>query len=213
MDEILLGDAYELIKAVPDKSIDLIVTDPPYSFGTGGLGTGIMKGRDMSGSSYSEIRGKRLDSSIDFQAMLPELVRVMRKPNIYVWCNKEQIYDYLTYFKGLGCNFEVLIWAKTNPPPFLGAHYLKDKEYCLYFWKGVKIHCTYERGKTVWVTEVNSSDKKRYHHPTIKPFGIISDLIENSSSPGGGSYWIRSQALARHAPLRRHWGGITWALR
>ena len=27
---IYLGDAYELIKQIPDKSIDLILTDPPY---------------------------------------------------------------------------------------------------------------------------------------------------------------------------------------
>ena len=28
MNEIILGDAYKLIKDVPDKSVDLIVTDP-----------------------------------------------------------------------------------------------------------------------------------------------------------------------------------------
>ena len=29
IDEMLLGDAYELIKQLPDKSADLIVTDSP----------------------------------------------------------------------------------------------------------------------------------------------------------------------------------------
>ena len=33
INQIYLGDAYELIKQVPDKSVDLIVTDPPYEFG------------------------------------------------------------------------------------------------------------------------------------------------------------------------------------
>lgn len=33
---IQLGDSYELIKQIPDKSIDLIVIDPPYNFSTGG---------------------------------------------------------------------------------------------------------------------------------------------------------------------------------
>lgn len=33
LDEIINGDAYELIKNIPDKSVDLIVTDPPYEFG------------------------------------------------------------------------------------------------------------------------------------------------------------------------------------
>lgn len=36
LDKIYLGDAYELIKKIPDKSIDLIVTDPPYQFTSGG---------------------------------------------------------------------------------------------------------------------------------------------------------------------------------
>lgn len=31
--KIYLGDAYELIKQVPSKSVDLIVTDPPYEIG------------------------------------------------------------------------------------------------------------------------------------------------------------------------------------
>lgn len=30
LNKITLGDCYELIKELPDKSVDLIVTDPPY---------------------------------------------------------------------------------------------------------------------------------------------------------------------------------------
>ena len=30
IDKIICGDAYELIKNIPDKSIDCIITDPPY---------------------------------------------------------------------------------------------------------------------------------------------------------------------------------------
>ena len=32
LDKIYLGDAYELIKQIPDKSVDCIITDPPYEF-------------------------------------------------------------------------------------------------------------------------------------------------------------------------------------
>ena len=32
---IQLGDCYELIKNIPDKSIDLIIIDPPYEYTTG----------------------------------------------------------------------------------------------------------------------------------------------------------------------------------
>ena len=30
LNKITCGDSYELIKGIPDKSIDLIITDPPY---------------------------------------------------------------------------------------------------------------------------------------------------------------------------------------
>ena len=38
LNKITCGDAYELIKQLPDKSIDLIVTDPPYDLEVGGGG-------------------------------------------------------------------------------------------------------------------------------------------------------------------------------
>ena len=31
VNNIYLGSAYELIKELPDKSVDLIITDPPYN--------------------------------------------------------------------------------------------------------------------------------------------------------------------------------------
>lgn len=43
---IQLGDCYELIKTIPDKSIDLILTDPPYEFHCGSAhNSGIFKNR------------------------------------------------------------------------------------------------------------------------------------------------------------------------
>ena len=184
--KIYLGDCNELIKEVPSDSVDLCVIDPPYEFGTGGIGTGIFKGRKTENDTYREIHKNGLGEGIDAEAILLELVRVLKKINIYIWCNKEQIFDYLNFFvKERGCNFEIIVWAKTNPPPFLGGHYLKDKEYCLYFWeKGVKVHPTYETGRTVYTSSLNVLDKTDYGHPTIKDLGIIENLIKNSSEEG-----------------------------
>lgn len=36
LNKITLGDSYKLIKELPDKSVDLIVTDPPYEMETRG---------------------------------------------------------------------------------------------------------------------------------------------------------------------------------
>jgi DNA modification methylase len=91
------------------------------------------------------------------------------------------------FIKEHKCNFEIIIWAKTNPAPFLNGHYLKDKEYCLYFWEqGVKVKPTFETGKTVYVTNTNTYDKSKYIHPTIKPLEIIKNLIKNSCDLEGG---------------------------
>lgn len=80
----------------------------------------------------------------------------------------------------------MIIWAKDNPLPFTNGHYLKEKEYCLYFWKkGVNLNGTYETMKTVYTTNLNMKDKKDFGHPTIKPLDIVENLIKNSTSRGG----------------------------
>lgn len=185
INKIYCGNAYELIKQMQDKSVDLIVTDPPYKIeGLRSNGHGILAKR--GGYDYErEMLESGLGNGIDL-SILDELVRVMKKINIYIWCNKEQIYDYLTYFvKERKCNWEMIIWAKDNPPPFLNGHYLKDKEYCLYFWeKGIKVKPTFKTGKTVYLSKTNVSDKNNFGHPTIKDIEIIENLISNSC--GGG---------------------------
>ena len=212
-DEIVQGDAYELIKQVPDKSVDLIVTDPPYQIEGVHQGTGVLRYRKMGYVDQLMQDGSRIVNGID-NSILDEMCRVMKRINVYLWCNKEQIANYLDYFvTKRGCNFEFIIWCKQNPPPFYGTHYLKDKEYCLYFWEtGVKLDIpTFDRGRTVFVTNVNREDKERYVHPTIKPLDIVSRLIENSSAPGGVIFdpFVGSGTTCAAARmLGRHWLGF-----
>ena len=181
---IQLGDCYELIKKIPDKSIDLIITDPPYEIGKSGM-TGIFKYRNNTGHKYYDsIMEKGLDKGIDLN-ILDEFVRVSKYIYIYIWCNKDQIYDYMTYFvKEKKCNFEMIIWGKTDPTPFTCGHYLKDKEYCLLFWeKGCHLKGTFETMKTIYMSIKNKADGKKYGHPTIKPLNITKNLIINSTKP------------------------------
>lgn len=90
---------------------------------------------------------------------------------------------YFDYFvKNLECNFEILIWNKTNPLPTYHNTYLSDKEYCLYFKK--KGYCNpqnYEDARTVFLSSTNIKDKRKYGHPTIKPLDFIRKIIRNSS--------------------------------
>lgn len=177
---IYCGDCYELIKEMPNKSVDLILTDPPYDI-QGIHGSGILK-QGSNRDTYDKIAVGGLDKGIDLK-ILDDFVRVMKKINIYIWCNKEQIYDYMTYFvKERKCSFEILVWCKEDSIPFCGTHYLCDKEYCLYFWEtGAPVYIPYERAKTYYISKRNTADKKDYGHPTCKLVDLLETLIKNST--------------------------------
>lgn len=180
VDKIYKGNCYELIKDLPDDFVDLIITDPPYQFNSM-RGGGIMKNPHNQQFS-KEITENKLDKGVDAE-LFNEWIRVMKKINIYIWCNKEQIIEYLDFFvKEKKCNYEILIWHKTDPIAFCGTHYLIDKEYCLYFWEtGAKVHISFDKGSTVFHETKNVSDKKMYGHPTIKPIHFIENMVVNSS--------------------------------
>lgn len=109
----------------------------------------------------------------------------MKKINIYIWCNKNQIRQYVDYFEDLGCTTDLLTWHKTNPVPTCNNKYLSDTEYLLYFRKdGVPMYGTYQTKKKYYVTPTNKKDKELYNHPTIKPLEIITNLVLNSSQKG-----------------------------
>ena len=178
LNNIYCEDSYKAIKEIPDKSIDLIVTDPPYELETEGS-----KENNIS-KTFANCNNelKAISNGIDI-SILDEFMRVMKKPNIYLWCNKKQIPMYLDYFVTKhNCSFEIMVWCKTNPTPLCGGNYLIDKEFCLYFRKGVKLNTTFDTAFTYWVEKKNKLDKNSFEHPTIKPLHIIKDLIKNSSN-------------------------------
>ena len=177
--KLLCGDCLELLKDIPDKSIDLVVIDPPYEFAQHG-GGGAFGSRKRE--YHNELEADTLTKGFD-TAVLDELVRVMRKVNIYIWCNKEQIKQYLEYFEG--CNMDLLTWHKTNPVPTCNNKYLSDTEYLLFFReKGVKVYGSYQTKRKFYVTQTNKKDKDKYKHPTVKPVEIMENIITNSSQEG-----------------------------
>lgn len=179
--EIYLGDSYELIKQIDDKSIDLIMIDPPYQI----EGKSHPTDSDISKSIAKlsqELEENEICDGIKPE-ILDEFMRIMKFPNIYIWCNKKQIPMYLEYFVlKHKCKFELIVWNKSNAMPLYNNKYLNDVEYCLYFRNGG--YCnpeTYEEAKTVYITNINKRDKDMFLHPTIKPLRIIQTLVKNST--------------------------------
>lgn len=181
---LLQGNSYELIKTIPDNSIDLIVTDPPYLIESTNAGSNSALSKSIQKMNDQLAEGVLTDGITN--NILEEFVRVMKKINIYIWCNHKQIIQYLDFFvKKYNCKFDILIWNKSNATPLFNNKYLTDKEYCLYFRRGGYCNpSSYDAAKTVYYQPINAKDKTRYEHPTIKPLNIIENLIKNSSKEG-----------------------------
>lgn len=178
---IQLGDCYELIKNIPDKSIDLVYIDIPYLMAKGGYGSSEISTRlKKRNDSIEEIR-----NGIDY-SIFDELCRVMKNIYIYIWCSKNQILDIMKYFiDGKKCIYELLVWCKTNPSPTGNNMYLPDVEYCLMFREPskTKLNDGYELKSRFHVSSANKKDKDLFKHPTIKPLELVKRHILHSTQP------------------------------
>lgn len=207
IDKIYLGDAYKLIKEIPDNSVDLIIIDPPYEFDSGeGGGTFGTANRSyhkeylslyhktektketerlrISANKVKQRKSLRLLSHGFKLALLNDLDKIMKKTNIYIWCSKKQLSKLLVYYEKKECAIDVLTWHKTNPTPTINNTYANDTEYLVFAReKGVKVYGNYETKRKYYVTPANVADKKAFKHPTIKPINIIKNLIINSTQP------------------------------
>ena len=177
--EILYGDAYKLIKEIPNKSVDLIYTDVPYLYKNGGGGNSEISKRIIAKNQSI----KDISNGIDY-SILDEFKRVLKKLNLFIWCSKMQIIDILNYFADY--NFEILVWCKTNPQPSTNNVWLPDVEYCLYFReKGVRLNDGYDLKSKWYLGAINQRDKKLYNHPTIKPLDLVERHIKETTQVGG----------------------------
>lgn len=107
MIELYQGDCLELMKNIPDNSVDLLLTDPPYVLNTKGGGT-VNKIMKLS-ESLADVEKTKIINGYDIELFGQEFLRVMKEINAYFWCNKAQIYDYLKFYVGqLKCKFDII---------------------------------------------------------------------------------------------------------
>ena len=180
------GDCLEVLKDIPDNSVDLIATDPPYLIPAINGGGSVNTIKKLN-QSLQDLKKVDITKGYDIELFGSEFNRVMKEINIYFWCNKLQIPQYLEFYVGKHkCKFDIICWHKTNALPTYSNKYLSDTEYLLYFRKG-KGKCfpqSYEDAKTYYIAPINHKDKKEWNHPTIKPLDITEKIIRNSSREG-----------------------------
>ena len=177
INEVYNMDCMEAIKLLDDKSIDLVVMDPPYL-----LNLTKVKNTSSFNNYANELIG--LKDGFDLK-VLDLLIPKMKKINMYIYCSKRQVKDLIEYFTSKDCNYEILTWHKQNPSPLINNNYLPDTEYIIFAReKGVKLYGSYHTKRKYYLSGVNQVDKKKYKHPTIKPLPFIENHIINSSQEG-----------------------------
>lgn len=201
LNKIYNEDSYKAIKNIPDKSVDCIYVDIPYKMQQGGKGGGAFGER-----IHNLIRRNMEDiiEGIDY-SIFDEFVRISKKINIFVWCNKQQILDVMNYFKNYST--EILVWGKENPTPFTNNVWLSDLEYCLYFREsGVKLNSGYNLKSKWYISPLNKTDKDLYNHPTIKPLELVERHLLHATQPndvvadfflGSGTTCVAAKSIGR----------------
>ena len=183
MIDLRQGDCLELMKDIPDKSIDLIVTDPPYKVTSRG-GSGTM------GGYWKEKRAKQ-GIIFDFnntscKEYLPEFYRILKDKSIlYLMCNNTNLQEMLNEGTKVGFHFvKCLIWEKGNK--ICGRYYMNCFEYIILFRKGGDKpinKCGTPDILKMPIKKMKDTNGKNLHD-TEKPVDLMKILVENSSNKG-----------------------------
>lgn len=170
LNKITLGDSLELIKRIPNESIDLIATDPPY---------GVNYQSGLRKDKFEVLAG---DGEADFR-ILPELFRVL-KPNsaCYIYTSWHVYPEWKTEIAKYFDVKNMCVWSKGGGGMGdLEGAFAVDFEICIYAVKGRHI-LNSPRSGAVWKLRKDAGTD--YVHPTQKPMSAMEMPILKSSKAG-----------------------------
>lgn len=168
--EIINEDWQIAIKDIENKSVDLVVTDPPY---------GMSFQSNFRKEKHKAIQN---DDNLDWISdWVTELKRVTKEDaHLYIFCSWHHI-D--VFKKTVGAEFNVknvLIWEKNNTGMGdLTGDYAPKYEMVLFCSNGSK---KLNGGRDANIIKAKRTGNE--NHPTEKPINLISYLIEKSSKKG-----------------------------
>jgi len=120
---VICGDCLEVMKSIPDKSIDMVLTSPPYD-----------NLRDYNGYTF------------DFESIAKELYRIVKDGGVVVWVVGDATikgsetgtsFKQALYFKEIGFNLhDTMIYEKANISFPDAIRYYNCFEYMFIFSKG-----------------------------------------------------------------------------
>jgi site-specific DNA-methyltransferase (adenine-specific) len=213
-DKIVCGDTLNLIKNLPDKSVDLVIADPPYNLSKGSHINFQASGLNGFGGKWSKVM-ENWDNLplVDYFKFtvdwLSEAKRILKDTgSILVFGTYHNIGIINTVFQAL--NIEIIneiVWYKRNSFPNLaGRRFTASHETILWghvgenkrnYYFNYKLSKEYsdssdllkQKGKqmrTVWdiPNNKNREEIKFGKHPTQKPLKVCERIISLTSKEG-----------------------------
>ena len=187
-------DCLELMKQIPDKSIDLVLTDPPYWM------------------SYVSSRRKNKHDEIEADdnldrvpEFMKDLYRVQKdNSHAYIFCNDYWLWVFREEAKRVWYVVKrTLIWIKNNHTSWdLEWDYANIVEFCVFLHKGRRLLKGKRENNLLYFDRADCTD-----HPTVKNKEMMKYLIDKSSDieelvldPFAGSWttWVAAKEMDRN---------------
>lgn len=170
VNKIICGDSLEVMKGIPNKSIDLVVTDPPY---------GMNFVSNYRKEKYHEIVN---DTNLFWLPdLIQELYRIVKQDShLYFFCSHHHIETFKIEIGKCFIIKNILIWHKNNTGMGdLEGDYAPQYEMIIFCSNGVR-KLNGRRDSNI----IKSKRTGNNLHPTEKPVDIIQFLIGKSSNTG-----------------------------
>lgn len=192
------GDALELLKKIPDKSIDLIFADPPYFGNQSGL---IIKRNDGHANTFDTQKArwaysKSLSYQFDFHyTWLKEAQRILKDGStIWVTGTYHSVGVINVVLQDLGFKIlnDIILHKKNAPPNFKGSCFRAVTETMLWakknnygktkfnYWQMKRLNNNTQM-KNLWEYW---AEKNPFRHPATKQQIILEYVILAASNEG-----------------------------
>ena len=177
INKVLQGDCLEVMKGIPDKSVDLLLTDPPYN---------IARDNNFTTMGRAGIDFGEWDKNADIFSYIKEASRITKQNGSFIVFNDwKNLGDIVKEAEKYGFETKDLIrLEKTNPMPRnRDRRYITDFEFAIWFtkcngkWVFNRQEETYQRPKFVKSIEKGL-------HPTQKNLSLMEDLLKIHSNEG-----------------------------
>ena len=181
---LLLGDSKDVIKRIPNNSIDFIFTDPPYNIGQHSTGNIPLPGRTAMNNDVADW------DQIDFnpEEWADEFIRILKPTgNLFIFTSYNQLGRWYNCLDKKFDTTNFMIWHKTNPAPkIFKAGFLNSCEMIFTCWN--KKHTWNFTTQAEMHNFVESSICMRPErlsnpkHPAQKPVQILEKIIKIASN-------------------------------